>query len=160
MNMAVHFSSATDDWATPQSTFDALHAEFGFALDPCASSTNHKCEAWYGLDHADPSRRDGLAMNWAAEAHALGGAVWVNPPYGRVIADWVAKAYETAAAGVTVVLLVPSRTDTRWFHDHCIQHEVRFLKGRLKFGNATTSAPFPSAVVVMRPPADELEVAA
>ena len=147
---SVHFSSATDDWATPQETFDELDAEFGFVLDPCASSTNHKCNSWYGLDHPDPQRRNGLSADWATEARLLGGPVFMNPPYGRKIANWVEKANLTASAGTTVVCLVPSRTDTRWFHSHCIGNELRFLKGRLKFGNSVNSAPFPSLVVVMR----------
>lgn len=149
MDTAVHFSSATDDWATPQKTFDDLHVEFGFVLDPCASSSNHKCPTWYGLDHPNIKRRNGLDCDWVEESSALGGAVWVNPPYGREIKKWVRKAYESAEDGATVVMLVPARTDTAWFQDWCLPHEVRFIRGRLKFGNATNSAPFPSAIVVM-----------
>jgi phage N-6-adenine-methyltransferase len=144
------FSSASDNWPTPKAFYDKLDKEFGFVLDVAASSANHRAPAWYGLDHADLSRRDGLAQDWAAEAALLGGAVWMNPPYGRAIINWVAKADASAQAGATVVCLVPSRTDTRWFHDHCAQYELRFVKGRLKFGDAKNSAPFPSLLVVMR----------
>lgn len=148
-------SSATDDWATPRAFYDLLDAEFGFGLDVCASTGNHKAPAWYGLDHPDPSRRNGLEHDWAAEAARLGGVpCWMNPPYGRSIGDWMRKAAAAAAAGATVVCLVPARTDTAWMWDTCFTpgHEVRFVRGRLKFGTATTAAPFPSAVVIMRPP--------
>ncbi|MFD2090459.1 DNA N-6-adenine-methyltransferase [Blastococcus deserti] len=153
---SVLFSSKSDNWPTPQDTYDPLHAEFGFVVDACASATNRKVEAYYGLDHTDPARRDGLAGDWAADAARLGGAVWMNPPYGRRITDmWVAKA-AAAAAGATVVCLVPSRTGTKWFHDLVLANgaEVRFVKGRLKFGDATNSAPFDSLIVVFRPPTD------
>lgn len=144
------FSSATDDWATPQAFFNELHKEFGFVLDVCASSANRKAPHWYGLDHQDPTRRDGLTQPWAAEATLLGGVVWMNPPYGRTIGQWTAKAAEEAAKGCTVVCLLPARTDTRWFHDDCYGQELRFVKGRLKFNDGAGSAPFPSVVVVMR----------
>jgi phage N-6-adenine-methyltransferase len=145
------FSSATDDWSTPRDFYNKLDTEFGFVLYVASSSTNHLTPAWYWLDHQDPARRDGLAQAWAAEAAQLGGAVWMNPPYGKTIREWVAKANAEATAGATVVCLVPSRTDTRWFHESCAHHELRFVKGRLRFGGATNSAPFPSLVVVMRP---------
>lgn len=152
----VLFSSKSDNWPTPQDTFDPLHAEFGFVVDACASATNRKTRTYYGLDHTDPERRDGLAGDWAADAQRLGGAVWMNPVYGRTIGKWMAKAAATAAAGATVVCLVPSRTGTRWFHDHVIANgaEVRYVKGRLKFGDAKNSAPFDSLIVVFRPPTD------
>lgn len=75
----------------------------------------------------------------------------MNPPYGREIGAWMKKADEAAMSGTTVVCLVPARTDTKWWHEHAIHHEVRFIRGRLKFGDAKSNAPFPSAVVVMRP---------
>ena len=132
--------SITDQWATPQHVFDEWDAKYHFDLDPAASSTNYKCDNWYGLDHPDINRRDGLAATWTANA------VWLNPPYGRPIADWTKKAYDS---NLLTVLLLPVRTDTRWFHDYCKQFEVTFIRGRLKFGNSKTSAPFPSMVVVM-----------
>lgn len=145
------FSSATDNWSTPRDFYDKLHAEFGFVLDAAAGAANHLTGAWYGLDHPDLARRDGLTMPWAQEAAQLGGAVWLNPPYGKTIKAWMAKADSEAQLGATIVCLVPSRTDTRWFHEHCAHHELRFIKGRLKFGGSVNPAPFPSLVVVMRP---------
>lgn len=133
----VHFSSATDLWSTPQDTFDALHAEFGFTTDVCALPENAKCLHFYTRE------QDGLKQQWL-------GVCWMNPPYGRTIGAWIRKAYESALGGVTVVCLVPARTDTAWWHDYCQRGEVRFIRGRLKFGGCENSAPFPSAVVVFR----------
>lgn len=135
--MSVHFSSASDKWSTPQATFDKLHAEFGFELDVCALPENAKCQNFFTPD------QDGLAQDWR-------GVCWMNPPYGRGISRWVRKAYESAKAGAIVVALVPARTDTAWWHDYVAKGEVRFLRGRLKFGGAKFSAPFPSAVVIFR----------
>jgi phage N-6-adenine-methyltransferase len=131
------FSSKSDQWETPQAFFDALDTEFLFDIDVCALPENAKCEMYY-----TPSE-DGLSMEWC-------GTCWMNPPYGRQIAAWVKKAYESAKKGATVVCLLPARTDTAWWHDYCMKGEVRFLRGRLNFSGATHSAPFPSAVVVFR----------
>lgn len=136
---SVHFSSKTDLWATPQDFFDRLNAEFGFTLDVCALPENAKCERYFTPDE------DGLRQQWQ-------GACWMNPPYGRTIGQWVQKAYQSAQDGATVVCLLPARTDTAWWHTWVLQaDEVRFLRGRLKFGGSKNSAPFPSAVVVFRP---------
>ena len=135
--MNVHFSSETDLWATPQDTFDALNAEFGpFDVDVCAVAGNAKCARFYTPE------TDGLAHDWAPSR------CWMNPPYGRKIARWMCKAWEESLRGATVVCLVPARTDTAWWHDYAMKGQIRFLRGRLKFGNAKHSAPFPSAVVV------------
>ena len=135
------FSSKTDLWATPQEFFDELDAEFHFTLDPCATPENAKCKKFY------TRQENGLQKNWGGG----GGIVFCNPPYGREIYKWVKKCYEESKKpGTTVVLLIPARTDTRYFHEF-IYHkarEIRLIKGRLKFGNATASAPFPSMVVV------------
>lgn len=96
------FSSATGEWSTPQDVYDALDTEFGFTLDPCATPENAKCERYFTKED------DGLAQEWT-------GVVFMNPPYGRQIGRWLKKAYESALAGATVVCLVPSRTDTRWW---------------------------------------------
>ena len=138
MNTNVHFSSKTDLWATPQNFFDKLNKEFGFTLDVCAISENAKCSAFFtpGLD--------GLKQDW-------NGVCWMNPPYGREIGSWMRKAYESAMNGATVVCLVPARTDTAWWHNYAAKGEVRFIRGRLKFGDSENAAPFPSAVVVFRP---------
>jgi phage N-6-adenine-methyltransferase len=137
--MSVHFSSATPEWYTPQATFDALNAEFGFTLDPCCTHENAKCDRHF--TQAD----NGLAQDWGSEV------TFMNPPYGREIKDWMRKAYESSLNGATVVCLVPARTDTAWWHDYSIKGEIRFLRVRLKFGGAETNAPFPSAVVIFRP---------
>lgn len=133
--MTVHYSSATDEWATPQDFFDTVHAEFGFTLDVCALPSSAKCADYFTPDD------DGLAQDWT-------GVCWMNPPYGNEIVDWVRKAHESAQAGATVVCLVPARVDTGWWWDYCRYGEIRFLRGRLRFGAAETGAPFPSALVV------------
>ena len=133
----VHFSSATDLWATPPDFFDELNKEFNFETDVCALPENAKCEKYYSPE------MDGLKQEWR-------GVCWMNPPYGREIGKWMQKAYESSLQGATVVCLVPARTDTKWFHDFAMRGEVRFVRGRLKFGDSKNSAPFPSAVVVFR----------
>lgn len=127
------------DWETPQALFDQLNAEFGFDLDVAASHTNAKCATYY------TEAEDGLTLPWT-------GTVWCNPPYGKQIADWMRKGWEAAQGGATVVLLVPSRTDASWFHDYALKGEVRFIRGRLRFGGSTENAPFPSVLVIFRPP--------
>jgi phage N-6-adenine-methyltransferase len=135
---AVHFSSATDEWATPAVLFAELQSEFKFTLDVCALPANAKCERFFS-----PSA-DGLKQQWT-------GVCWMNPPYGRTIGRWVQKALESASEGVTVVCLIPARTDTSWWHEYVTKaDETRFVRGRLRFGNATTGAPFPSAIVIFR----------
>ena len=137
------FSSKTCMWATPQELFDEVDREFGFTLDVCASPNNAKCSTYFD------EQADGLAQEWT-------GTAWMNPPYGREIGRWMRKAYESSTQGATVVCLVPARTDTAWWHDYAVKGEVRFLRGRLKFGGSKSSAPFPSAIVVFRPRPDEL----
>jgi len=133
----IHFSSATDDWPTPQNYFDEVNKEFNFTLDVCASRENAKCPKFFTKED------DGLAQEWD-------GVIWMNPPYGRGIKDWMRKAYESWVLGATVVCLVPARTDTSWWHDFAMHGEIRFIRGRLKFGNAKANAPFPSALVIFR----------
>jgi site-specific DNA-methyltransferase (adenine-specific) len=137
---SVHFSSASDEWATPQWLFESLNMEFGFTLDVCSTHENAKCQRHFTREE------DGLKRIWAGEI------CWMNPPYGRTIKYWMAKAHQASVVEeATVVCLVPSRTDTVWWHLFAMRHEIRLLKGRLKFGDGTGSAPFPSALVVMRP---------
>lgn len=132
----VLFSSKSVVWETPQDLFDKLNAEFHFDLDVCALPENAKCEKYYTPED------DGLLQPW-------NGVCWCNPPYGRTIGKWVQKAYETFAGGGTVVMLLPARTDTKWFHEYIYNKaEIRFIKGRLKFGNSKNAAPFPSMIVV------------
>lgn len=125
------------EWETPQHVFDELNREFGFTIDVAASEKNAKCPRYYTKEV------DGLSWSWNDEI------VWCNPPYGREIADWVKKAATTERA--TVVMLLPARTDVRWFHDYVYrQAGIRFIRGRLKFGSARENAPFPSMVVIFR----------
>lgn len=128
----------TDVWATPQWLYDALDKEFGFTLDPCSDGANAKCEKFY------TPIENGLLRDWGTDV------VFMNPPYSEVD-DWMRKAYGSAMEGATVVCLIPARTDTRWWHEFCMKAEIRFIRGRLKFGDADTGAPFPSAIVVFRP---------
>lgn len=134
----VHFSSKTDLWATPQDFFDKYDAKHSFTLDVCALPDNAKCSTFFTPE------TDGLAQPWV-------GVCWMNPPYGRTIAQWVRKAFESAQMGATVVCLLPARTDTAWWHDYCTKGEIEFIRGRLKFGGHKNSAPFPSAIVTFRP---------
>jgi phage N-6-adenine-methyltransferase len=135
----IMFSSATGDWATPQDFFDKLNWRFGpFSLDPCSSEDNAKCEKFYTVED------NGLLQDWTGET------VFVNPPYGRGIDKWIKKGFEAGKDSNTrVVMLIPSRTDTKYWHDYVMKaSQVHFIKGRLKFGASKNSAPFPSAVVV------------
>jgi phage N-6-adenine-methyltransferase len=142
----VHFSSKSDNWETPQDIFDSLNLGFGpFTLDVCASKENTKChDMFYSIEE------DGLSKDW----HKISNKCWMNPPYGRQIGKWIKKAYEESQKGALVCCLLPARTDTKWFHEYLQDKDhvlVRFLKGRLKFGGAKNSAPFPSMVVVFYP---------
>ena len=129
MNTNVMFSSRSDLWETPQALFDELNAEFDFQLDACALPSNAKCARYFTPDI------DGLKQPWR-------GRVWCNPPYGREIGKWVAKA-ASAAESEVVVMLLPARTDTRWFHEFIYKRaEIRFLKGRLKFGGGQKQRAF------------------
>lgn len=145
MNNDLHFSSASAEWATPQDFFDCLNAQYKFTLDPCATAENAKCEKFYTKE------QDGLAQSWANEV------VFMNPPYGRGINKWIEKAHDSSLEGATVVCLIPARTDTAYWHKFIWDAERdtwragvrgRLLKGRLKFGDGTNAAPFPSALVI------------
>lgn len=136
-NRDIMFSSKTDLHETPQDFFDKLNEEFKFNLDVCATRENAKCTKYYTIED------NGLDQPWS-------GSIFMNPPYGRDIIKWMEKASKAAANGALVVCLVPARTDTKWWHTYALPHEVRFIKGRLKFGGAKNNAPFPSAVVIMR----------
>lgn len=135
--MEVHFSSKTDNWATPVDFFNNLDKTFGFTTDVCASHENHKCKKYYTKED------NGLEQQWE-------GVCWMNPPYGREISKWVKKAYLSSLTGATVVCLIPSRTDTTYMHEYIFNHAkyIGFVKGRLKFGESKNSAPFPSLVAV------------
>jgi site-specific DNA-methyltransferase (adenine-specific) len=124
------FSSACDNWSTPKDVYDKLDAEFHFDFDPCPL--------------AEKPEFDGLSAEW-------GKSNFVNPPYSNIKA-WVAKCYNESMKGNLVCLLIPSRTDTAYWHDYVMRaSEIRFIRGRLKFGGSKNSAPFPSCIVVFRP---------
>ena len=139
------FTSATPEWATPQHIFDELDAEFKFTLDPCATKKNAKCDRYF------TRKQNGLKQSWAGER------VFMNPPYGDEIADWMSKAWEESQKGALVACLIPARTDTRWWHDWAMKvwpHGIRLRKGRIKFidqhGKTPGSPTFPSAIVIFR----------
>lgn len=140
MNNNLMFSSTTDMWSTPQATFDKYNSIHNFGLDVCATPENAKCFNYF------TEQQDGLSKDWVSNSSGM--TCWMNPPYGREIGAWMKKAYESSLAGAKVVCLVPARTDTKWWHDYAMKGEIEFIRGRLKFGNAKNSAPFPSAVVV------------
>jgi phage N-6-adenine-methyltransferase len=135
------FSSRSDEWGTPQDFYEKLNRKFKFTLDPCCTPTTAKCDKYYTMEE------DGLSKSWKNEV------VFVNPPYGN-IGKWVKKAYEESKInGASVVMLIPSRTDTKYWHDYIMEgaNAIYFIKGRLKFTNGSdkrNAAPFPSAVVV------------
>ena len=145
----VLFQSGSPEWATPQALFDDLHHEFAFTLDACASTDNAKLDTFYTKDD------DALTQSWS-------GRVWCNPPYGRTsVGVFLKKALDEVVNNPNcevVVFLLPARTDTKWFHEFLWDEDghhprtriaLRFLRGRLRFGNATASAPFPSCIAVM-----------
>jgi len=132
------FSSDDMTWETPQNLFNKLNDEFHFTLDVCALPNTAKCKEYYTPEI------DGLKQEWK-------GVCWMNPPYGRQIGVWLKKAYEESLKGIMVVCLIPSRTDTKYWHDYCMKSsEIRFIKGRLKFGDGKNSAPFPSMLIIIR----------
>ncbi len=140
MNKEPMFSSATNEWYTPLAFFEKLDSEFDFTLDPCCTHENAKCRKHYTLEE------NGLIQDWSQDV------VFMNPPYGRELKEWVKKAYDESLKGATVVCLIPARTDTSYWHDYIFEKagDIRFLRGRLKFGGSKNSAPFPSAVVVYK----------
>jgi site-specific DNA-methyltransferase (adenine-specific) len=147
----VVFSHKSDEWETPKWLFDIFDANYHFTLDPCATSENTKCEKFYTIEE------DGLSKSWSGES------VWVNPPYSN-IREWAQKCKSEAWGGeqapngfpknrTIISLLVPARTDTKWFHE--VIHsatEITFIKGRLHFNNSENSAPFPSVVITFDVP--------
>jgi len=133
MNKELMFSSKTDLWSTPQDLFNKYNEKYHFETDVCALPENAKCEKFFTPEI------DGLKQEWT-------GVCWCNLPYGRQIGEWVEKACKSYAI---VVMLLPARTDTKWFHDYCLQYgKIEFLRGRLKFGGCKNPAPFPSMIVV------------
>lgn len=136
------FTSNTPEWETPQDLFDELNREFKFQLDVCATKENAKCFFYFTKED------NGLVKEWSDRN-------WMNPPYGREIGEWVRHAFRNSRTrNQTTVALLPARTDTQWFHKYIYKNkdvEIRFIKGRLKFGNSKNSAPFPSMICIFKP---------
>jgi len=128
------------DYETPAGIFDPLDAEFHFTLDVCATYETAKCARYFTPDD------DGLTAAW----DRMGGACWMNPPYGRVISAWMRKAWEESRRGAVVVCLIPARTDAGWWHDYAMRGEIRYVRGRIRFVGQSSNAPFPSAIVIFR----------
>ena len=147
MNTDLMFSSKNQSWETPLYFFDKINKEFNFTLDVCATKESAKCEKYF------TPKEDGLKQKWE-------GVCWLNPPYGREISKWIEKAYKESLNGATVVCLIPSRTDTKYWHNYIFKYanEIRFIKGRLKFGDSKNSAPFPSALIVFKGNDNDLKV--
>ena len=130
MNIDLMFSSKDQTWETPQDFFDKVNKEFNFNLDVCAVPETAKCSKFFTPEN------NALIQKWD-------GVCWMNPPYGREIIKWIAKAYNESLNNNTIVCLIPARTDTKYWHNYCMKaKEIRLIKGRLKFGNASNSAPF------------------
>jgi len=138
-SLEVMGSSRSCEWSTDPEVFAELSQRYGpFDLDPCATHENHKCPRFFTKE------QDGLAQPWT-------GRVFMNPPYGRAMGDWMRKAWEASrTTAELVVCLVPARVDTAWWHEYAIRGEIEFIRGRLRFGNLENTAPFPSAIVVFR----------
>jgi phage N-6-adenine-methyltransferase len=140
---AKKFESAKQDWETPDDLFVPINAEFGFTLDAAANQQNARAPKFFTIQD------DGLSQDWGKNI------VWLNPPYGEKAAklsDWIKKSLDASIQGATVVLLIPARTNTNWFHDLCLKHgEVRFIRGRPKFGGAKHGLPQPLCFVIFRP---------
>lgn len=141
MNTDLMFSTGTNHWSTPQDLFDELNNIYGFTLDVCADTTNKKVNKYFNV------KQNGLAQTWQ------GNICWCNPPYGREISDWVYKASKECSTDCTIVMLLPARVDTKWFHDYIYTNpncSFEFIKGRLKFSGSKSSAPFPSMIVTFK----------
>lgn len=146
-NLSVMFSSNDMTWTTPIELFNKLNNEFHFTLDVCATHFSYKCPKYFTPEE------NGLIQDWSNDI------CWMNPPYGKEISLWLKKAYEESLKGAIVVALIPSRTDTKYWNDYCMNAaEIRFIQGRLKFGDSDNSAPFPSAIIVFDNRTDQLRV--
>lgn len=140
MKNEILFQSKTCEWGTPQALFDHLNAIYQFTLDPCAKPDNAKCAVYFTKE------QNGLSKPWS-------GRVFMNPPYNREIGKWIKKAHDELLSGncAVVVCLIPARTDTRWWQEYCIPHDIEFIRGRLRHeGHTYGPSTFPSAIVVMK----------
>lgn len=137
------FESAKQDWTTPDDVFIPINAEFKFTLDAAADDNNARADLFFNAED------DALTQDWGKHV------VWLNPPYGEragKLSDWIKKGLDASRGGATVCMLIPARTNTNWFHDICLKHgEVRFIRGRPKFGGADHGLPQPLCFVIFRP---------
>lgn len=140
----VHYSSKSSEWETPSYIFKVRRDMHNIILDTCATKENTKCNVYFD------KKTNGLKQDWSVvKEFGRTASCWMNPPYGRNIGEWVAKAHKEALNGVKTVALLPARTDTKWFHNYILgKYDIEFLKGRIKFANAKSSAPFPSMIVI------------
>ena len=135
------FDSNRQDWETPKELFDSVDAEFHFTLDAAASESNKKVKKFISAE------QDAMTLSWGKNV------CWLNPPYGKghKLSTWVKKAYQESLLGTTTVMLIPARTNTNWFHDYCLKYgEVRFVRGRPKFGGADHGLPQPLCFIIFR----------
>lgn len=141
MNYENNVSRDNNKWETPQNLFDELNNEFNFTLDPCCNEETKKCDKYY------TEKEDGLKQDWSKDI------VFMNPPYGYNTNVWIKKAYEESEKGATVVCLIPARTDTGYWHDYIFKYakQIRFIRGKVKFGGSKWTAPFASAIVIFSP---------
>ena len=135
--MKVHYMSKSNEWTTPPDLFNKLNLKYNFTLDPCCTKDSALCDKYYTIED------NGLIQDWSEDI------VFMNPPYGREIGKWIEKAYKESLKGATIVCLIPARTDTRYWHNFIFPYasDIKFIKGRLKFGSGNAPAPFPSALV-------------
>ena len=130
------FASNNQEYATPWNLFNKLNKEFNFTLDVCAHESNHKCERYYN------EQQNSLIQDWSGEV------CWMNPPY-KTMKEWIKKAYEESRKdNTTVVCLIPARTNTKWWHQYCMQGEIRFIEGRPKFEGCIHGLPQPLALII------------
>jgi len=133
-------SSKSNEWETPQALFDELNREFHFTLDPCATKDNAKCLRYFTIED------NGLKQTWANEV------VFMNPPYGGNTGRWIEKAWYESQNGAIIVCLIVSSTDRSYWHDYIFPYasEIRWLRGRIAFGQADSTAPFANAIVIFK----------
>jgi phage N-6-adenine-methyltransferase len=139
------YSSNSDEWETPKEFFNKVNREFHFDYDICASDTNTKVKTSYKT-----KEQNSLICDWSMllkDKNNFEPFIWCNPPYSE-IKQWVEKSYKESLKGCTIVMLIPSRTDTKYWHDYCVYGQIRYIKGRLKFNDSKNSAPFPSCLVI------------
>lgn len=131
-------SSKSNEWSTPNDLFYDLNKEFDFTLDPCSTDLNCKCKKHYTI------KSDGLKQDWSCDV------VFMNPPYGGNTGKWIKKAYQESLKGGVVVCLIVVSTDRSYWHEYIFPYasEIRWIRGRLKFGHSKSTAPFASGIII------------